>query len=184
MNRWLRLVVAVFVGAIVVAPAVVHASTCTYDVCVIARVEVHATGAGEAELAQLSVVQWWHVSPPALAASTSTTPHSRSVATESGAIYRTGSRTDGALTDPTGVSFRDSISSSADGAQVFKPGDKIWAVDTAELPPGSVVRDGVPAGHVSVNATPGAIRAAVFDDPILSGSGMKLLEDGSYRLPK
>ena len=68
--------------------------------------------------------------------------------------------------------------------QVFKPGDKIYAVDTARLPPGSVVRDGMPAGHVSVRATPDEIRAAVFDDPFLRDSGMKLLEDGSYRLPK
>ena len=87
-------------------------------------------------------------------------------------------------TDPTGVSFRDSISSSADRVQVFKPGDKIYAVDTAQLPPGSVVRDGVPDGHVSVIATPDEIRAAVFDDPLLRDSGLKLLDDGSYRLPR
>ena len=106
------------------------------------------------------------------------------VATESGTIYRTGARTDGALTDPTGVSFRDSISSSADRVQVFKPWDKIYAVDTAQLPPGSVVRDGVPDGHVSVIATPDEIRAAVFDDRILRDSGLKLLDDGSYWLPR
>jgi hypothetical protein len=106
------------------------------------------------------------------------------VAAESGTLYRTGSRTDGALTDPTGVSFRDSISSSSDGAQVFKRGDKIWAVDSGLLPRGSVLRDGTPAGHVSVRATPDEIRAAVFDDPFLRDSGMKRLDDGSYRLPK
>jgi len=33
-------------------------------------------------------------------------------------IFRTGSRTEGALTDPSGVSFRSSVSSSADGQQI------------------------------------------------------------------
>lgn len=102
---------------------------------------------------------------------------------ESGNVYRTGSRTDAALTDPTGVSFRESISSSADRVQVFKAGDKIYAVDTAKLPPGSVVRDGVPNGHVSIRATPDQIRAAIVDDPNLSGLGLKKLDDGSYRIP-
>jgi RHS repeat-associated protein len=101
-----------------------------------------------------------------------------------GNVYRTGSRTDAALTDPTGVSFRDSISSSADQIQVFRAGDKIYAVDTSKLPPGSVIRDGVPNGHVSIRATPDQIRAAVVDDPDLSGLGLKKLDDGSYRLPK
>src|SRR5262249_40391573 len=36
-----------------------------------------------------------------------------------GLIYRTGARTDNALTDASGVSFRDSVSSSADRVQVF-----------------------------------------------------------------
>ncbi len=103
---------------------------------------------------------------------------------ESGTVYRTGSRTDAALTDPTGVSFRDSISSSADRVQAFKVGDKIYGVDTAKLPPGSVIRDGVPDGHVSIRATPAQIRAAVVDDPNLSGLGLKKMDDGSYRLPK
>ena len=50
-------------------------------------------------------------------------------------IYRTGSQTEHALTDAAGVSFRDSISSDATGAQVFQPGAKIYAVDTSKLPP-------------------------------------------------
>jgi hypothetical protein len=101
-----------------------------------------------------------------------------------GLIYRTGPRTDNALTDASGVSFRDSISSSADRVQVFRRGDKIWAVDTSKLPPGSVVRDGGPAGHVTVRATPAQIREAVVDDPALRDLGLKRLDDGSYRLPK
>src|SRR5262249_56252282 len=60
-----------------------------------------------------------------------------------GLIYRTGARTDNALTDASGVSFRDSVSSSADRVQVFRRGDQIWAVDTSKLPPGPVLRDGV-----------------------------------------
>ena len=103
-------------------------------------------------------------------------------------IYRTGSQTENALTDAAGVSFRDSISSSANRAQVFGPGEKIWAVDTSKLPSGSVVLDGNPAGHVSVLATPSEIRAAIVpQSPAnpLSDFGLKLLEDGtSYRIPK
>jgi hypothetical protein len=97
-------------------------------------------------------------------------------------LFRTGSRTDNALTDPGGVFFRDSVSSSADGVQTFKPGEKIWAVSTDRLPPGSVIRDGIPHGHVTVNATPGEIRAATVDSSLLHG--LRRLEDGTYRLPK
>lgn len=101
--------------------------------------------------------------------------------------YRTGSQTDNALTDATGVSFRDSISSSLDSAhpQVFRPGDKIWAVDTELLPPGAVVPDGVPAGHVSVNATPEQIRAAIArEGSPLEAFGLRPLDDpGAFRLP-
>jgi hypothetical protein len=92
------------------------------------------------------------------------------------------------LTDTAGVSFRDSISSSGNRAQVFEPGAKMWSVDTSKLPPGSVVLDGNPAGHVSVFATPSEIRAAIVPQSSanpLSDFGLKLLEDGtSYRLPK
>ncbi len=104
-----------------------------------------------------------------------------------GIIYRTGSRTDGALTDASGVSFRDSVSSSlsSEHPQVFRPGDKIWGVDTSQLPPGSVVRDGVPPGHVTVNATPEQIRRAIVNDSFLRDLGLKALDEfGSYRLPK
>lgn len=104
-----------------------------------------------------------------------------------GIIYRTGSRTDGALTDASGVSFRDSVSSSlsSEHPQVFQPGEKIWGVDTSQLPPGSVVRDGVPPGHVTVNATPEQIRKAIANDSFLSDLGLKPLDEfGTYRLPK
>jgi hypothetical protein len=104
-----------------------------------------------------------------------------------GTIFRTGSRTDGALTDPSGVSFRSSVSSSADGQQIFRPGDKIWAVQTDQLPSGSVIMDNNPAGHVSIFATPEEIRNAVLfggpDNP-LEEMFKALEESGSYRLPK
>jgi RHS repeat-associated protein len=101
-------------------------------------------------------------------------------------IFRTGSQTDAALTDASGVSFRSTVSSSADKAQVFRPGDKIWAVDKSKLPPGSVVNDNVPFGHVSVTATPGEIRAAT----VPGGPGnplhdmMKHIAAAFYRLTK
>jgi len=108
-------------------------------------------------------------------------------AEEGGTIYRTGSRTEGALTDPSGVSFRDSVSSStsSEHPQVFRQGDKIWGVDTAKPPPGSVVRDGVPEGHVSVSATPDEITSAIVDDPFLAELGLNGLDEfGAYRIPK
>jgi hypothetical protein len=104
-----------------------------------------------------------------------------------GIIYRTGARTENALTDSSGVSFRDSVSSStsAEHPQVFRPGDKIWGVDTAKLPLGAVVRDGVPLGHVSVFASPEEITAAIIDDPFLAELGLKPLDEfGAYRIPK
>jgi RHS repeat-associated protein len=103
-------------------------------------------------------------------------------------IYRTGSQTDNALTDSSGVSFRSSVSSSADNRQVFQPGSKLYSVDTSLLPDGSVVPDDDPAGHVSVYASPDDIRSAIVpqgaDNP-LNDFGLKALDDGSsYRLPK
>jgi len=103
-------------------------------------------------------------------------------------IFRTGSRTPNALTDPTGVSFRSSVSSSADRVQVFGPRDKIWAIKTDQLPDDSVVVDDNPPGHVSVFATPEEINAAVVPsgpENFLEQLGLKILEEpGSYRLPK
>jgi hypothetical protein len=105
-------------------------------------------------------------------------------------IFRTGSRTDNALTDESGVSFRSSVSSSTstEHPQIFKPGDKIWAVNTAQLPDGSVVADNIPPGHVSVFASPGNIRGAIVPSGpgnFLEELGLKALEElGSYRLPR
>jgi hypothetical protein len=103
-------------------------------------------------------------------------------------IFRTGSRTDTSLTSDTGVSFRNSVSSSADGQQIFRPGDKIWSVDTSQLPDGSAVFDDDPPGHVSVFATPDEIRAAVVAsgaDNFLAQLGFKMLEEpGSYKITK
>jgi hypothetical protein len=103
-----------------------------------------------------------------------------------GIIYRTGSRTDNALTDASGVSFRDSVSSSlsSEHPQVFRPGDKIWGLDTSKLPAGSVVRDGVPPGHVSVYATPEQIRAAIVQDPLLSFGWALASVDVATSVPK
>jgi RHS repeat-associated protein len=107
-------------------------------------------------------------------------------------IYRTGSQTDNALTDASGVSFRDSVSSAADGSQVFRPNDKIYAVDVDKLPHDSVKFDGgignTPHGHVSVKTTPDQIRAATVpvspENPL---SGLLKEVKGSttsYKLPK
>jgi hypothetical protein len=99
-------------------------------------------------------------------------------------IFRSGSQSKNALTDPAGVSFRDSVSSSADGSQTFRPGSKVFAVDTEMLPDGSVEYDGVPDGHVTVNATPAEIQGAVVrsfpDNPF---EGLSQMQDGSWRLP-
>jgi hypothetical protein len=55
-------------------------------------------------------------------------------------IYRTGSLADVGLTPKKGgVSFRDSVSSSADGQQTLSAGGKLFAVDTTRLPRGSEV---------------------------------------------
>jgi hypothetical protein len=101
-------------------------------------------------------------------------------------IFRTGSQTDEALTDPMGVSFRSSISSSADRVQVFRPGEKIWAVATDQLPRGSVVLDKTPAGYITVKASPVEIRAATV--PGGSGNPLDILlrhiAEAFYRLPK
>jgi hypothetical protein len=99
-------------------------------------------------------------------------------------IFRTGSQTENALTDPSGVSFRDSVSSSSDGSQTFQPGAKVFAVDTELLPDGSVAYDGKPDGHVTVNATAADIQSAVVQSfPNNPLAGLRQLEDGSWRLP-
>lgn len=137
--------------------------------------------------ASVSAGQRWGHAPPQAEAMVGRGVAANTADDVGGMIYRTGSRTDNALTDASGVSFRDSVSSSLSSQhpQVFRPGDKVWAVDTSRLPPGAAVRDGVPPGHVSVNATPGQIRDAIVDDPFLGGLGLKPLDEfGSYRLPR
>lgn len=56
------------------------------------------------------------------------------------------------------LSFRDSLSNPLPEpgqlpAPVFRPGREAIAVDPSKLPPGSVVYDNIPPGHVSVRAT-------------------------------
>lgn len=103
-------------------------------------------------------------------------------------LYRTGSQTDQTLTDSTGVSFRNTISSSADAVQVFRPGDKIWAIDPKLLPKEAVRLDGVPHGHVSIDATPGEIRAAIIPhgpgNPLHELFPKPLEDPGAYRIQK
>jgi hypothetical protein len=107
-------------------------------------------------------------------------------------IYRTGSQTTEALTDESGVSFREHVSSAADGTQTFKHGENIYAADTTKLPSGSAVVDGGvngnPPGHVSVKATPEQIKAAIVErgpDNPLDGLGLKdAANTSSYKLPK
>jgi RHS repeat-associated protein len=50
------------------------------------------------------------------------------------------------------LSFRDSLSCPLQPGEppVFQPGDKYFGIDTSKLPPGSVIPDNVPPGHVSV----------------------------------
>lgn len=83
-------------------------------------------------------------------------------------IYRGGGSNPGNLKtrpDESAVSFRDSLSNPIDSKQrpVFKPGDQYIGVDAKKLPPGSVVRDNSPPGHVSVKAPPEQIRDAVVE---------------------
>ncbi len=86
-------------------------------------------------------------------------------------IFRGGSRTDLQLTDNgTGVSFRDSLSNPiGKGLQpVLRPGEKYFAVDTSQLPTGSVIYDNNPIGHVGVFGLDSqAIRDAIIEE--LSG---------------
>jgi RHS repeat-associated protein len=108
-------------------------------------------------------------------------------AEEGDALFRTGTQTDNGLTDPTGVSFRSSISSSSDQQQPFRPGAKIWSIDTSQLPGGSADVDNDPDGHLSVDPTPEEIRAAIIagrPDKILEELGLKPLTDpGAYKSP-
>ena len=64
--------------------------------------------------------------------------------------------------DADGASFRDSLSDpvpkpAGPPAPVLRPIKPSIEVDTSKLPPGSVIPDNVPPGHVSVKATVEAI---------------------------
>ncbi len=73
-------------------------------------------------------------------------------------IYREGTPRPGNLTpravDDGALSFRDSLSNPwplAPGQRpVFRPGEPYIGIDTSRLPPGSVIPDNIPPGHVSV----------------------------------
>jgi RHS repeat-associated protein len=85
-------------------------------------------------------------------------------------IYRQGGSNPGNFVprpiDEGALSFRDSLSNPIDAAAkpVMNPGKPWVAVDTTKLPPGSVIPDGVPPGHVTViGATPQELQDAVID---------------------
>ena len=83
-----------------------------------------------------------------------------------GLIYRSGGSNPGSLKlrpGEDGLSFRDSVSNPLGTHEpaVFKPGSDYISVDSAKLPAGSVVRDNVPEGHVTVRASPQEVKAAI-----------------------
>ena len=71
-------------------------------------------------------------------------------------LYREGTPRPGNLTprpvDEGALSFRSSLSNPIDSAArpVFRPGEPYIVLDPSRLPPGSVIVDNVPPGHVSV----------------------------------
>jgi RHS repeat-associated protein len=76
-------------------------------------------------------------------------------------IYRSGKTNPGNLTDPRGLSFRDSLSNPyplAPGQRpVFGHGDSYFGINTSNLPRGSVIFDNIPPGHVTVTGVTPAI---------------------------
>jgi RHS repeat-associated protein len=77
-------------------------------------------------------------------------------------IFRGGRHNDSAIkdirVDADGVSFRDSLSNPVPSAgeppaPVLRPGKPFIEVDTSKLPPGNVMPDNSPPGHVNVTAT-------------------------------
>jgi RHS repeat-associated protein len=84
-------------------------------------------------------------------------------------IYRAGTPSPSNLTpravDSGVLSFRSSLSNPINSASrpVLGPGETYIGIDTSQLPPGSVVADDVPPGHVSVvGVSPQELRAAVI----------------------
>jgi len=89
-------------------------------------------------------------------------------AVQGGVIYRAGGSSPSNLKIRSGenaLSFRDSLSNPIGAGErpVFRPGDQYIGVETSKLPPGSVIRDNAPPGHVSVKATPEQIKAAIVE---------------------
>lgn len=85
-------------------------------------------------------------------------------------IYRQGTPSPSNLTpravDAGDLSFRDSLSNPVGTGQppVMNPGKDFIGIDTSKLPPGSVIYDNVPPGHVTVRGvTPEQLRAAVVE---------------------
>ena len=85
-------------------------------------------------------------------------------------IYREGAPSPSNLTpravDDGGLSFRDSLSNPVSSANrpVLQPGKDFIGIDTSKLPPGSVIYDNVPPGHVTVRGvTPEQLKAAVVE---------------------
>lgn len=101
-------------------------------------------------------------------------------------LYRTGTFTDNALTAKTAWRGVQGLGLQlGPPQQVFDRGNKIFAVDTAKLPKGTVVPDSRPDGHVSVYASPDEIRDAVVKDGgPLEELGLKPVKDGAFRIPK
>ena len=73
--------VAATLGLALTGTTTVSAATYTYDVPTVARVDVRASGGTDSGSAQFTGTRDWSASPPVAARGTSTTPSSRSVAT-------------------------------------------------------------------------------------------------------
>lgn len=154
----------------------VDAAPFTYDVPTISRAKAHDFDDAPASPARLGDAPEGSAPLSHLARGASTTPSTFSSATEAeipGTIYREGAPSPSNLRVRPGedaLSFRDSLSNPwplAEGQRpVFRPGEPYFGVETAKLPPGSVVPDGVPPGHVSViGVDPGVIKDAVIQQP-------------------
>ena len=176
MRRLLTALLFVLLGLVDAPTTTASAAAYTYDVPTITRVGVPAIGAAEASPPQRSVAQEGFAAPTSEASGSSTTPVAAFLATEAeipGTIYREGAPSPSNLRVRPGedaLSFRDSLSNPwplAEGQRpVFRPGEPYFGVETAKLPPGSVVPDGVPPGHVSViGVDPGVIKDAVIQQP-------------------
>ncbi len=65
-----------------------------------------------------------------------------------------------------GLSTRSSLSNplGSGGRPVFRPGDRYIEIDPRKLPEGSVIRDNVPFGHVTIKGvTPEEVQKAIID---------------------